>query len=177
MPRVRSHAPDCACCSPAPAQQSLEELEFSRSICNYASLGDLQKVQAILKKSPQAVHGDGTPTNASGYTALHYAARGGHLAVVRVLLDAGAAVNAATAAGLATPLHRAAFCGHAAVVDALLAAGALPELQDADGQTALHKARQGGHAAVAAALETRRPDLAAVLDNRGRRASDLAPSS
>lgn len=47
----------------------------------------------------------------NGYTALHYAARAGHIGVCKILLNAGASVNAATRAGKATPLHRAALAG------------------------------------------------------------------
>jgi hypothetical protein len=53
---------------------------------------------------------------------------------------AGADVNAATAQGRATSLHRAAFAGRAAAVRALLQHNADPLLQDADGESALHKA-------------------------------------
>jgi hypothetical protein len=56
--------------------------------------------------------------DAYGYTALHRAAFAGHAAVVQLLLDAHAAVNAPAANGY-TPLHEAAFGGHTAVVQLL----------------------------------------------------------
>lgn len=46
-----------------------------------------------------------------GYTALHYAARQNHADAVRILLAAGATVDAATYAGSVTALHRAASMG------------------------------------------------------------------
>jgi hypothetical protein len=58
----------------------------------------------------------------------------------RLRARAGADANAATAQGRATSLHRAAFAGRAAAVRALLQHGADPLLQDADGESALHKA-------------------------------------
>lgn len=47
----------------------------------------------------------------SGYTALHYAARNGHLKVCETLLQHGAAVDAKTKAGGVTPLMRAVTTG------------------------------------------------------------------
>lgn len=49
--------------------------------------------------------------DSSGYTALHYAARKGHLNVCNELLRARADVNACTRSGNVTPLIRAAMMG------------------------------------------------------------------
>jgi ankyrin repeat protein len=46
-----------------------------------------------------------------GYCPLHYAARAGAAPAVRLLLAAGAPVDARTTEGRATPLHRAATAG------------------------------------------------------------------
>jgi ankyrin repeat protein len=62
-----------------------------------------------------------------GLTALHFASRAGHLAMVDLLLEAGTAVNTADQYGF-TPLHEAAERGHQPVVDLLLAHGADPKL-------------------------------------------------
>ncbi|PRW58474.1 ankyrin repeat domain-containing 39 [Chlorella sorokiniana] len=72
-------------------------------------------------------------------------------------------------------MHRAAYMGHLPVVCLLLAAGANALQEDADGQTALHKAVQQGRGEVAAALLAACPSLADVRDRRGRLAADLAP--
>ena len=73
---------------------------------------------------------------------------------------------------------RAAYAGHSAVVKLLLDAGATSELQDADGQTALHKAMQQGHVEIAGILLQRVPDRTEfenIKDNKGRLARDLIP--
>jgi Ankyrin repeats (3 copies) len=158
MPRIKTHAVDCGCCVPRIAAQNLDELEFSRSCCHAASSGDVERVQALIKKHPECIHSDGTPGCESGYTPLHYASRAGHLAIVKVLIEAGAAVNASTTAGGGTPLHRAAYAGHADVVEVLLQSGAAVDLEDADGQTAVYKATQQGHLKVAELLQGWRRD-------------------
>ncbi|GLS87807.1 hypothetical protein GCM10010873_27810 [Cypionkella aquatica] len=76
------------------------------------------------------------------------------LPLITALLDAGAAINAASGQGL-TPLHIAAALGLADVVQLLLARGADPSLRD-EGfaqSTPRDFALQAGHQAVAALLE------------------------
>ena len=64
-----------------------------------ARLGDVEEVKAIAHVHPEFV----TRYDEIGATALHYAAFGGHRDVVRVLVEAGADVNAADAQFNATP--------------------------------------------------------------------------
>lgn len=64
--------------------------------------------------------------NLDGDTALHHAASGGHLAIVRTLIAAGADVNQRNNQGKSA-LHEAAQAWHPEVVSALLAAGATPD--------------------------------------------------
>jgi ankyrin repeat protein len=59
----------------------------------------------------------------NGTTPLHFASHEGHLAVVRLLLEAGAAKDVSNAHG-ATALHLAARRGHLEVVKVLLDFGA-----------------------------------------------------
>lgn len=127
-----------------PYDQRLEELEFLRSACAVAQRGQTDKLAGMLARRPDSVHWDGVEGK-SGYTPLHYAAREGHVACVRLLLDKGesarralrllladaslacfhtallpgADVNHRTTAGGATALHRAAYCGHTDVCKAL----------------------------------------------------------
>lgn len=62
----------------------------------------------------------------------------GHLAVVYMLVDAGADLEAADCQG-ATPLHKASFNKHSKVVRALLEAGANSNSRDLDGGTPLYR--------------------------------------
>ncbi|KAF6260118.1 ankyrin repeat-containing domain protein [Scenedesmus sp. NREL 46B-D3] len=158
---------ECQCYArPGVAAQSLDELEFVRSACHAAQLGQLDKLERILRNRPEAISWDGG-TGTSGYTPLHYAARAGQLKAVQLLLKHGADVDAATRSGRATALHRAAHTGHAEVAQALLSAGADPLLQDADGETPLHKAAAQGHAAVVAALLAAGRGACCLQDKRG----------
>jgi len=88
--------------------------------------------------------------------ALHLAASSGQVAMVELLLSAGAEVDAATnrAGDGCTALHRAAHEGNAAVIDVLLDAGAdvhattvSNDVTDHDRNelTALWLAAEGGH--------------------------------
>ena len=122
-------------------------MEFTRSACNHALNGEADKLRNCIERNAGCVYHDGAG-GSSGYTPLHYAARGGHAACVTLLLQARASVLARTQGG-ATPLMRAAFAGHADVCTLLLRAGSAAEAQDADGETAAHKAaaqRPGRHA-------------------------------
>jgi SAM-dependent methyltransferase len=100
--------------------------------------------------------------------ALHAAARFGHLAAVRALLQLApdqlqtilADHESAPGAAGGTPLHAAARWGHAQVAEALLAAGASAAAPDRDGATAAALAARWGHAPVLAALGAHGADLA-----------------
>ncbi|KAK2814157.1 hypothetical protein FQN50_000561 [Emmonsiellopsis sp. PD_5] len=77
-------------------------------------------------------------------TALHKAARQGNVAVMKVLIDAGAVVNTTNKAGMGrTPLHEAAAVGALAAVDLLLMAGADPAVDGYHGWTPLAAAATG----------------------------------
>lgn len=158
---------ECRCyATAAPATQGLDELEFVRSACHAAQVGNLEKLGRILSNKAEAVNWDGG-TGSTGYTPLHYAARAGQVKAVQLLLQHGASVDALTRSGRASALHRAAHTGHLEVVNLLLSAGADPLLQDADGETPLHKAAAQGHAAVAAALVAAGPAACSCTDKRG----------
>lgn len=83
--------------------------------------GDANTVAAFLDADPHLANlADRGPNRSS---VLHLAARRGYLAVVELLLAAGAAVNRWDHDG-STPLHETALGGHLEVVKTLLAAGA-----------------------------------------------------
>lgn len=81
--------------------QTLDEMDFERGIWSAALYNDAERVRQLLTYGR-----DVDAEDSSGYTALHYAARAGHFDICRMLLNAGANVNATTRAGQATPLHR-----------------------------------------------------------------------
>lgn len=74
-------------------------------------------------------------------TSQHYASCSGHTHVCRLLLAAGADVNAQTPGGV-VPLHRSAYCGHTEVVQLLLQHKANVMVTDSDRRTPLHKVGQ-----------------------------------
>ena len=80
-------------------------------------------------------------------TALGTAAEGGYLAAVRLLLEAGADVDAPDG-NFATPLMQAAAPGHIEVVQALLDAGARVDACENGKRTALSFAAYAGNTEV-----------------------------
>lgn len=79
---------------------------------------------------------------------LHSAAAGRHHEVCRVLIAAGADVNAPQRHGY-TPLHAAAQHGDAELVELFLSASADPSAAKDDGQTPAETAEAAGHVDVA----------------------------
>jgi hypothetical protein len=70
-----------------------------RRLIEAAERGDLASVTAILRGQPQLIN----QRDESGATALHYAAFGGHRAVVQELVRQGADINATDSRFGATP--------------------------------------------------------------------------
>ncbi|MEM1212127.1 MAG: ankyrin repeat domain-containing protein [Planctomycetota bacterium] len=96
---------------------------------------------------------------------LHVAAAAGALGVIRVLVEAGGAVECRTRHGSGlygreTPMHLAASAGHAAVVAWLLGQKAGAAVLDADSAWPIHRAAAAGHAAVVGVLLGDEPDAA-----------------
>ncbi len=93
---------------------------------------------------------------ADRHRALALAAQLGEVEVVRLLVEAGEALNRFNPEGFhahGTPLHQAAVAGHLAVVRLLVEAGARRDIQDKLWRaTPLGWAEYGGQAAVAAYL-------------------------
>jgi ankyrin repeat protein len=82
---------------------------------------------------------------------LHAAAAGRHVEVCRVLIAAGADVNATQHGGF-TPLHEAAQHGDVEMTELFLSAGADPSLATDAGDTAADIAVAAGHADLASRL-------------------------
>ncbi len=82
----------------------------------------------------------GADVNKPGWTPLHYAATNGHLAVMTLLLENYAYIDAGSPNGT-TPLMMAAHYANAAAVNLLVEAGADPLLKNDLGLSALEFAR------------------------------------
>jgi ankyrin repeat protein len=90
--------------------------------------------------------------DASGMTALSFAAAAGNESIAQRLLVAGADVDAANNWGC-TPLMEAATYDRVALVEMLLRNGADPTLRNRYGQTAEDRAREQGSFAAIAVLD------------------------
>ena len=119
-------------------------------VADAAMRGDSAKVRTLLKQGV-----DANAAQADGMTALHWASARGDAGQVRVLVVAGARLEATTRNGSYTPLHLAAQAGRGAAVRALLEAGAnVNAVTTSGGATPLHMAAaQGNIEAVSALLE------------------------
>lgn len=87
----------------------------------------------------------GADVNKPGWTPLHYAATHGHVAVMYLLLDNFAYIDAASPNGT-TPLMMAAFYGTPSAVKLLLEAGADPSLRNEKDLTAIDFAQRANRA-------------------------------
>ena len=88
-------------------------------VADAAMAGDMARVEALL-----ADGADVSAPQGDGMTALHWAARASNAPLTRLLLGAGADVDATTRIGAYTALHLASEVGSAETVGLLLAAGA-----------------------------------------------------
>lgn len=104
-----------------------------------ASTGRVDAVEKLIELRADvhqtALHGKAT--------ALHYAARYGHVGVIEALVRAGGRVKDKNKDGY-RPLHSAAFGGHAGAIEKLVGLGADVHQADEHGATALHIAARYG---------------------------------
>ena len=91
--------------------------------------------------------------NKTGWTPLHYAATNGHVAIIELLLEQHAYIDAESPNGT-TPLMMAAQYGSPAAVKVLLEAGADPKLKNQLGLTAIDFANRAGRQEVAELIAT-----------------------
>lgn len=112
-----------------------------------------------------------------GYLPLHYAAQGGHIEIVKLLIQNGSPID-----GLespfgcgATPLHRCAFHGHLKICQILVEAGANINAQDysfGDNRTPLMKAMSQNQRDVVNYLLSKGADIN-IIDSHGLSFQDL----
>jgi ankyrin repeat protein len=118
------------------------------SIADAVMRGDTSAVRLLLKQGA-----DVNAAQADGMTALHWAASRGDADLTKMLVFAGARVDAFTRNGNYTPLHLAAKAGRGGSAKALLAAGADVKLATTSGgATALHFAAANGDSETVAAI-------------------------
>ena len=118
-------------------------------VADAAMRDDVEAVRALLADGADvnAAHGD-------GMTGLHWAALNGNAEIARLLIGAGAALEAGTRLGAHTPLHVAARAGHGEIVEVLAGAGADAAALTETGAAPLHFAAAAGNVrAVTALLE------------------------
>ena len=120
-----------------------------RNLIDAAQSGDERQVTAIIKRCSNFQKQILDSRNDWGSTALHHAAEGGHLSVVKILVCARASATILNNQG-ETCLHRATFARQTAVVSYL--ASKCPDAIDVPsdaGATALHYAAKYGYLPIA----------------------------
>jgi len=124
------------------------------SIHYAATHGETSRLMVLLERGKVVADIDKRDPD-SGWTALHFAARGGHVEFAKLLLKNKANVNATGAEG-ETPLHLAAGWGTLEVVGLLLQEGA--------DKAMLYKRSDGEKTALDIAHQNLRKDISKFID-------------
>jgi ankyrin repeat protein len=146
------------------------DIQGSSTLMLASENGYLEIVQALLGREGTDVNKGECGLGREGNTALHYAAREGHIEVARALLQAGANARKDNILGQ-TPLHWASKKGHIEIVRALLEAGAGADVRKVDHYctSPIYHACRGKHFEVFRALVEAGGDVN-ELDSVGRTA-------
>ena len=126
-------------------------------VADAAMRGDTATVRALVRQ-----RADVNVAQGDGMTALHWAASHGDANEIRLLLGAGAKVEATTRNGAYTPMHFAARNGHAAAVRALVKANANASAMTSTGAFPIHFAAGIGDTATIDALLDAKANVNAV---------------
>ncbi|XP_059048143.1 ankyrin repeat domain-containing protein 49-like [Achroia grisella] len=128
-----------------------------------AENGEHDTLTDILTSQPGLVF----VQDSDGYSPLHRAAYGNHLACICYLLSAGARVTSTTEHGW-TPLHSACNWNNYKAAARLLAAGADPTALSEGGQTPLHLAAAISHCKSTLLILMLRDDIVDVAKTRNK---------
>src|SRR5512144_2160920 len=144
-----------------PVTDALLQADPELDVFEATALGYVDRLHARLDEDPAAA----SARSADGYTALHFAAFFGKPEVARILLEAGAFVDAVADNEMRVqPLHSAAASRHLEVCRLLLAAGAHVNARQAGGFTPLHAAAQNGDPELVELFLSARADPRAATD-------------
>jgi uncharacterized protein len=156
-----------------PVTDALLAADPTLDVYEAAALGFPDRLRSLLTDDP----GLATAISTDGFTALHFAAFFGKAESARMLLAAGASVNARSQNAMGVePLHSAAAGRHHEVCRLLLAAGADVNATQQDGYTPLHEAAQHGDDELVELFVSAGADLDRRLAN-GRTPAETAEAS
>ena len=134
------------------AQDNIKDSPFLLA----GALGDVAILKALLKGKPNQGP-DFTKVNRYGGSALIPASERGHVAAVKLLIEAGVPVDHVNRLGWTALLEAIILSdggkSHQQIVEALIAAGANVNLPDGDGVTPLQHAQRRGYQAIATLLQ------------------------
>jgi ankyrin repeat protein len=117
----------------------------AQEIHDAAQRGEVRRVRELLEKRPESIK---EKDSGWGRTALHWAARGVHFEVLKLLVDKGADVKARDNSDISA-LHSVAARGHREATELLMSNGADVNAVDAFGHTPLSYAITGSHKVLA----------------------------
>lgn len=123
------------------AKQAEYDISDGRAVTAAAAAGHAEVLQYLFSLGQY-------PVQQKGHILLFLAAENGHEAVVEVLAEAGADVNAYSDRTQRTCIESAAMNGHASVIRILIQRGAHSDYPGMTETTALHLAAANGHVAA-----------------------------
>lgn len=131
-----------------------KEEKASRTLLRACENGDRAEAEEALQEGADVHCVDATNfyEDARGYYPMHWAADGGHLDLLELLVERGGNASCRTSDMRETPLHLAAANGHASLINRLLELGADVDARSLWRWTPLHCAVRGGSVEAVAAL-------------------------
>lgn len=142
--------------------RSQPQLDFFEA----CAVGNVEQIEALLRADATLLAG----WHSLGWTGLHFAAFGGNVPAIKLLLERGAAVNARARNRFAnSPLQAALLTGQYEAAKVLLQHGADANMRQAGGFAALHEAALSGRKDLVDLLLEHGAEIAARA-NDGRNA-------